>query len=174
MKEKMRSGTVYWITGLSGAGKTTVGTMVYEYLKKKKPNVVRLDGDMLRQVFANMDYSMEGRKKLSFEYSRLCRMLSDQNIDVVISVISMFDAVRDWNRQNIPNYKEIYLEVDMEELIRRNQKGLYKDNNWGMNNQVYGINLNAELPKSPDITIKNYGLMSPEDTFKEILNHFLL
>lgn len=166
----MNVGTVFWITGLSGAGKTTIGTMVYDYLKERKPNVVRLDGDILRQVFANNDYSLEGRKKLSFEYSRLCKMLSEQNIDVVISVISMFDEVREWNRKNIRSYKEIYLEVTMEELIRRNQKGLYKESS--VKKSVYGIDIEAQLPQKPDLTISNYGDVTPKRALEMILKKF--
>lgn len=46
-------------------------------------------------------------------------MLSDQGIDVIICKISMYDEVREWNRENIENYCEIYIEVPIDELIRR-------------------------------------------------------
>ena len=59
----MSKGNLYWITGLSGAGKTTIGTLLYEYLKSKKDNVVFIDGDKTREVFQNKDYSEDGRRK---------------------------------------------------------------------------------------------------------------
>lgn len=121
----MNKGTVYWITGQSGAGKTTVGTLLYQYMSTNKDNVIFLDGDVLRFVYQTEDYSAEGRKKLAFQHGRLCRMLSEQGIDVIICVIAMYEECREWKREHIENYKEIYLKVAMEELIRRDQKQLY-------------------------------------------------
>ena len=148
-------GNVYWITGLSGAGKTTVGDKVYAHIKKTKSNVIRLDGDMMREVFQNKDYSLEGRKRLGYQYARLCRMLSEQGMDVVISAIVMFDEIRSWNRENIPCYKEVFLDVSMEELMKRNQKGIYTQAKSDKNQQVYGVSIDAELPKTPDLVIHN-------------------
>lgn len=165
-------GRVYWITGLSGAGKTTVGTKFYNYLKGKKDNVIRLDGDIMREVFQNSDYSSEGRKALGYQYSRLCRMIAAQGIDVVICTIVMYDEVREWNRKNIENYKEIYLEVSMEELIKRDQKGLYTKAKSGDGTSLYGITLDVELPKHPDLVIENYGDISADDSFAIIRDTF--
>ncbi len=163
----MKTGTVYWVTGLSGAGKTTVGTMLYDHIKSKKDNVIRLDGDILREVFQNKDYSREGRKALGYQYSRLCKMIASQGIDVVICTIAMFDELRAWNRENIENYMEIYLEVTMEELIRRDQKGMYTN----AQTDLSGVSQEAELPKNPDVVIKNYGTITPEMALKTILQH---
>ena len=60
----MKKGRLFWITGLSGAGKTTIGTLIYTYLKKKESNVVFIDGDMIREVYKNTDYSEDGRRKI--------------------------------------------------------------------------------------------------------------
>lgn len=111
MTGKNGFGKVYWITGLSGAGKTTIGSKLYKILQKDKNNLVILDGDELRRVFKNSDYSIAGREKLAFQYSRLCRMLSEQGIDVICCTIAMFDSCRKWNRENINNYYEVYLKV---------------------------------------------------------------
>ena len=101
---------VYWITGLSGAGKTTVGRLFYNKLKEQYSNTVFLDGDTMRKVFGNdLGYSAEDRRKCAMRYSRLCAMLQEQGMNVVCCTISMFDSVREWNRENIQNYKEIYV-----------------------------------------------------------------
>lgn len=167
-----KRGTVYWITGLSGAGKTTIGIKLYEYLRKQKKNVVRLDGDIMREVFNNTDYSVEGRKSLGYQYARLSKLLSEQGIDVVISVIVMFEEVRIWNRENINEYREIFLNVTMDELIKRNQKGIYTNAIKDSSHSVYGISINAELPCNPDLIIDNYGDTSPEDAFLQIIGRF--
>ena len=61
----MKKGTLYWVTGLSGAGKTTVGTMLYEYIRARKDAVVLLDGDMLRAVAENHNYTDGGREGMA-------------------------------------------------------------------------------------------------------------
>ena len=160
-------GTVYWITGLSGAGKTTIGGMLYKELRDREKNVVFLDGDILREVYQDTGYSITDRKKLAFQNGRLCRMLSDQGIDVVICVIAMFNECREWNRQNIENYKEIYLYVDMEELIKRDQKQLYSKALKKEVSNVMGIDIEFEEPQNPDIYVNNSG--GKEGTPEEVL-----
>lgn len=163
-----QKGTVYWITGLSGAGKTTIGSRLYADIKKVKDNVVFLDGDALREIYQDDNYSGEGRKKLASQHGRLCRMLSEQGIDVVICVIAMFDECRKWNRESISNYKEIYLYADMSELIRRDQKKLYSRALKKEISNVMGIDISFEEPKFPDIIIDNSGQKTPEEVVEEI------
>lgn len=163
-------GTLYWITGLSGAGKTTIGNMLYRHLKKQKSNVVILDGDMVRSAFGNdLGYSQEDRLKCAMRYSGLSRLLTEQGIDVICCTISMFDEVRDWNRNQIENYLEIFLDVPMEILQRRNQKNLYQDVKIGKASNVVGMDLQLQLPQNPDIRIVNDGESTPEDVFAFLL-----
>ena len=84
-------GTTYWITGLSGAGKTTIGKLLYKYIKRFKQNIVFLDGDILRQVYQSEEYSTDARRKLAYQNARLCKMLNEQGVDVVICLIAMYD-----------------------------------------------------------------------------------
>ena len=157
-------GRVFWITGLSGAGKTTIGYLLYTKLKAQKNPIVFLDGDELRKVFGNdLGYSKEDRLKSAFRNSRLCKLLSDQEIDVIFCTISMFDAIREWNRENIKNYFEIYLDVSLETL--KDRKNIYRENN----NDIVGINVLAEIPKNPDIVLDNNGDFSPIEQVKKIL-----
>ena len=59
-----QDGTLYWITGLSGAGKTTIGNRLYYEIRKEKSNVVLLDGDLLKNIVNdNVEYTEEARKK---------------------------------------------------------------------------------------------------------------
>lgn len=158
----MQTGTVYWITGLSGAGKTTIGKLLYKHLKAKKDHVIFLDGDILREVYGNdLGHTMEERYQVAMRNVRLCRMIASQGIDVVCCTISMFDEVRQWNRAHITNYKEIYLEVPIEILKERDQKGLYTDVQLGRTENIVGMDLHLELPKNPDIIITNDGHLEP-------------
>lgn len=165
-----RMGTVYWITGLSGAGKTTIGKFLYEKIKEKNPNTVFLDGDTLRKVFGDdLGYSREERRKCAMRYSRLCAMLQEQGMNVICCTISMFDSVREWNRENIQNYKEIYVKVSMDTLKKRDQKGLYSGMTKEKQKEVVGIHLDIEEPKYPDLILENDSEMILEEQVEMIL-----
>lgn len=160
------SGTVFWITGLSGAGKTTVGKVLYNKIKEIKPNVVLLDGDMLRAVFGDdLGYSKEDRRKSAMRNARLSRLLASQGIDVICCTISMFEGVRAWNRENNENYMEVYLKVPMEVLRGRNQKNLYVE----AQDELVGLGVDMEEPECPDLEVVNDGTRSPEEIAAEIM-----
>lgn len=162
-------GRLFWITGLSGAGKTTIGTILYQSLKERYPNTVLLDGDVLRQVFGNdLGYSKEERFACAMRYARLCKLLTEQGIFVVCCTISMFDEVRKWNRENILDYTEIYIKVPIEILKKRNQKNLYEDVKRGTAENVVGMDLELELPKHPDVVLLNDGVKRREEMGEEL------
>ena len=77
-------------------------------------------------------------------------MLASQGTDVVCPTISLFHEVQLWNRQNIPGYREIYLRVPMEELRRRDAKGIYAAAARGDLRDVVGLDVPAELPEAPE------------------------
>jgi len=165
----IKVGKVYWITGLSGAGKTTIGTLLQQKLLARGRPAVLLDGDMLREAFGyDLGYSLEDRRINAMRYAQLCRLLSSQGIDVVCSTISLFHDIHAWNRENMPNYLEIYLKVSLDVLVKRNQKGLY-DERSGIT-EVYGLNLKVEEPLHPDITIDNDGILSVDQIVTQVVN----
>ena len=162
-------GAVYWITGHSGAGKTTIGKVFYAKMKERYPNTVFLDGDTLRSVFGEcFGYSLDERRKCAMCYARLCAMLQEQDMNVICCTISMFDSVRKWNREHIANYKEIYVKVSMETLQARDQKGLYSGHTMEKQKEVTGIHLEAELPKHPDLVLENDGTDTPREQAEKI------
>jgi len=164
-------GRVYWITGLSGAGKSTVGRELCSRLHAAggRP-VVFLDGDLLRGAIAeDLDHSASHRRRSAMRNARLCRLLAAQGIDVVCATISLFHHVQRWNRQNIPNYREIYLRVPSRELRSRDNKGLYARSERGEERDVVGIDVAAEEPESPDLVIDNYGAVDVATAVDHIL-----
>lgn len=163
-------GTVYWITGLAGAGKTTIGKLLYEKIKETEPNTVFLDGDTLREVFGNdLGYSKEDRRKCAMRYSRLCAMLQSQGMNVICCTISMFDSVREWNRMNIFNYKEIYVKVSMDTLKERDQNGLYSGMTKEEQKEIVGIHVEMEEPKHPNLILENDGERTLQEQMEMIL-----
>lgn len=165
-----KKGTLYFITGLSGAGKTTIGTLLYEHIKAKKDNVVMLDGDVMRAAFCeDLGYTLDERHEAAMRIIKTCKMLTDQNIDVVCCTISMFHTIRNWNTSNEDNYAEIYLKVPMEVLCKRDKKGIYAR---GENIAAFEIGL--EEPISPRIIITNDGKNSPSEILEKIVKELEL
>lgn len=151
---------VYWLTGLSGAGKTTIGRLWYEKLKESGEAAVFLDGDELRQVFGDdLGFTEADRRKSAMRNARLCALLARQGLTVVCCTISMFDDVRDWNRENIPGYFEVYIKASMDTLRSRDQKRLYSQGD----RDVAGVHFQVEEPKTPDLILKNDGELSPAE-----------
>lgn len=169
----MQKGIVYWITGLAGAGKSTIGSALYYELRKKQNNVVILDGDILKQL-AGGGYSESERRARAEKYSILCKTLADQGITVIICTIAMFQSVRDWNRKYIERYVEVFLDVPVEILSQRDKKGLYSRQRKGMLKDVAGLDVKAEFPVNPSIILKNDGGMSVTECVDCIKNYIPL
>ena len=167
----MKSGFVYWMTGLSGSGKSTLAERLITYLQKSGRPVVLLDGDALREVFGNdLGYDVADRRRSAMRNARLCKMLSDQGIDIVIPTISLFHEVQEWNRKNLPNYREILVEVPWEVLLRRDSKQVYSRAKAGELKDVVGVDIAPEYPAHPHIRVSNDGALSVEDCFQILLS----
>ena len=111
---------VIWIIGLAGAGKTTIGSQVYNLLKSRKPNVVFLDGEDVRTIVGDdLGHTIEDRKTNIWRICRLCHCLDKQGIDVVCSTLSNQHDAQEWNRKNYTQYFEVYLDVPMDVLVAR-------------------------------------------------------
>lgn len=164
------TGTVFWITGLSGAGKTTIGRALVRLLKDEERSCVHLDGDQLRQIFPDLvGHDAGTRRALARRYSGLCKIISDQGIDVVCSTISLFHEIHDWSRANCARYVEIFLDVEADILKERDPKKIYQRAQAGEIRDVAGFDLAVEFPTQPDIVLHNDGRASPEELALAIL-----
>ena len=142
---------VIWITGLSGAGKSTLAQKIVSRLRSRGDIVLMLDGDELREVFgataANAkNHDRYGRLSLAMQYAHLCRLVAFQGLTVVIATISLFREIHAWNRANLPGYFEVYLKVPMDELRRRDPKGIYRRFDEGELANVAGLDLAIDEP----------------------------
>jgi len=149
---------VVWIIGLSGAGKTTLAVKVVEKIRSSKTNVVLIDGDMIREVFGDdLAHTLEDRRQNADRICRLCKFFDKQGIHVVCAILSLFPESRLWNRDNIKNYYEVYIETPIKQLQKRDYKGLYKKFSEGKIKNVAGMDIEFIPPDNPDLTIKNNG-----------------
>ena len=150
----MDQGRVIWLTGLSGAGKTTLAKALQQAL----PGSLLLDGDALRSVLGSSQtgFDRESRLALALTYARLCKLLADQGATVITATISLFHAVHAWNRENIHNYLEIFLDVPENIRRQRDPKGLYATQPQNSKPSIAGIDVAVEFPLQPDICITHH------------------
>jgi len=145
---------IIWLTGLAGSGKTTLGKALYEKLKIKYNNIIYLDGDELRELLGHYGYDKASRIDMALKRAKFAHFLNQQGMMVIVTTISMFDEIYSFNRKQFKNYYEIYIECDMQELIKRDQKGLYtKALNKEMTD-VVGVDIEFDTPKA-DLVIDN-------------------
>ena len=128
MNHASQNPPLIWITGFSGAGKTTIAKALIAHAKENTVHPVWLDGDRMRAALdqtAQFDHA--SRLKLGLTYARLAKEINAQGFWVIVSTISMFDEVFEWNRDNFPNYLEVFLDVP--EVVRkaRDPKGIYRE-----------------------------------------------
>jgi adenylylsulfate kinase-like enzyme len=162
-------GVVYWVTGLPGAGKTTLADHLAASLRERGRPVLRLDGDQLRAVLANrFGYTRADRYFLAMAYARLCRELAGQGPDVVCATVSMFHEVRRWSRSHLARYVEIYLRAPVSVLAARRPKGLYAAAQRGRMRNVPGVDQAVEEPAEPDLVIDDDGSKSADQVRDEL------
>ena len=147
---------VIWIIGLSGSGKSTLANHLVKNMRDRNMQIVLLDGDVIRTLFGNdVDHSIEGRKQNAERLSKLSYFLSKQGIHVVAAVLSIFPEWRSWNRDNISNYSEVYIQASIETLLKRDIKNLYKPALDGKIKNVVGVDIPFPEPDKPDLVIDN-------------------
>ncbi len=147
---------VIWFIGLSGSGKTTLASEVLRITRPYCKNLVMIDGDVIRETFNHdLGYTLEDRRKNADRVSRMCKFLNDQGLHVLSPFLSVFPESRDWNKQYIKDYYEVYIECPYAHLIERDPKGLYQKALRGELKNMVGIDIEFIAPKNPDLVIEN-------------------
>ena len=147
---------IIWILGKSGSGKSTLAKALKKSKKLNKKNWIHIDGDIIRKIFNDtIDYSITNRKKNASRISNLVKFLSDRNLNIIVSSLTNFQYWLNWNRKNLKNYFEIYLDVSMENLIQRDTKKIYKRAFQKKLKNVVGVDIKFNIPKNSDLKIDN-------------------
>ena len=141
---------LFWITGLSGSGKTSIAKLIHKSVIEKYGPTIEISGDELRNNFLFKNYDIESRKIYAKSYSKFCKLLLKKNFNVIFSTVSLFHEVQKWNKKNIKGYYEIFINSEIKNIIKLNKKKIYKNKE-----NIVGVNLDAEFPKKPDFLITN-------------------
>ena len=165
----MQRGVTLWFTGLSGAGKSTLSNLLAEELRRRGSNVEILDGDEVRtNLSKGLGFSKEDRDTNIKRIGYVCKLLTRNGVVAISAAISPYREVRDFNREQIGNFIEIYVECSIEELTRRDVKGLYKKALAGEIKNFTGISDPYEAPLTPEIVV-NSGTENVDQSLAKIL-----
>ena len=146
---------VIWITGLSGSGKSTIAERVFEILKPDMSELIVLDGDIIRELFGKaLDYSEPSRIVQVERLRTMAQFMSEQGLVVIVTVLYCHPDLMAWNRDNIEDYFEVYLDTPLDVVMRRDVKGLYAKAERGDMPNVVGLDVPWHAPRCPDLHIK--------------------
>ena len=166
----MKTG-VLWLTGLSGAGKTTLSNNVYQQLQQAGHHPILLDGDVMRTILPLYGFDENSRKEYNLIVGRLAAFLEQKGHLVIAALISPYRSIRDTIRMQCSNFYEVHVAADIDTCIKRDCKGLYKKALAGELSNFTGISSPYETPLAPDLVLDTASLSETECT--EILLHFL-
>ncbi|MEX2247227.1 MAG: adenylyl-sulfate kinase [Dehalococcoidia bacterium] len=150
-----QQGFTVWFTGLSGAGKTTIADALELLLRERGiTKLEKLDGDVVRtHLSKGLGFSKEDRDTNIRRIGWVAEVLTRNGVCVLASAISPYREIRDEVRANVGNFVEVYVSCSIEELTRRDVKGLYEKALKGEIKNFTGVSDPYEAPANPDVTV---------------------
>ncbi|HKT38219.1 MAG TPA: adenylyl-sulfate kinase [Ktedonobacterales bacterium] len=166
----MSRGFTLWFTGLSGAGKTTIGEIVEKTIRERGARVEMLDGDVVRtHLSKGLGFSREDRDTNILRIGWVCEVLTRNDVVAIATAISPYRQAREQVRANIPAFVEVYIATSLEECARRDVKGLYKKAISGEIPSFTGVSDPYEPPVNPEIVVQTEG-RTPEESAGDIVS----
>lgn len=151
---EMGQGVTIWLTGLSGAGKTTIARRLETIIAAEGRRVEVLDGDEVRQHLSKgLGFSREDRDTNVARIAYVADLLTRNGVVTIVAAISPYQRAREAARHRIGSFIEVYITCRIEELQRRDTKGLYARALRGELPQFTGISDPYEPPPTPEITV---------------------
>ena len=143
---------IIWFTGLSSSGKTT---LAYELMKLIDSPIVLLDGDIVRKTLSkDLGYKKEERDKHITRVADVCQLITDNDVLNIACVVSPTKKIRNYARNSIQNFVEVYIKCPVEVCEKRDVKGYYKKVRDGELKNFVGIDIKYEEPKSPELVLE--------------------
>jgi adenylylsulfate kinase len=156
-------GFTIWFTGLSGAGKSTLAEAIEERLKARGRNIEVLDGDIVRtHLSKGLGFSREDRDTNIKRIAFVCSLLTRNDVICISAAISPYREAREWARNEIGNFVEVYLKCPIDVCRQRDVKGLYKLVDEGKIKGFTGVDDPYEEPVYPELVIE-----TDEETVEE-------
>jgi len=155
MNSMANIGFTIWLTGLSGAGKSTLSRAIEERLRARGRNVEVLDGDIVRtHLSKGLGFSREDRNTNIERIAFVCSLLTRNGVICVSAAISPYSEAREWAREEIKHFIEVYVKCPIEVCRQRDVKGLYKLADEGKIKGFTGVDDPYEEPEHPELVIE--------------------
>ena len=148
-------GFTLWFTGLPCSGKSTLAELVEEILIERGVKVEVLDGDVVRtNLSKGLGFSKEDRDINIRRIGFVCHLLSRNGVAAIAAAISPYRAIRDELREMIGDFVEVHVKASMDELIKRDVKGMYKKALAGEIKNFTGVDDPYEDPQNPEVVVE--------------------
>jgi len=151
-----QKGVVVWMTGLSGAGKSTIAALLERMIQERGKLSYRLDGDNIRMgLNRDLGFSPAERAENIRRIGEVARLFVDAGVIVIVSFISPYRIARDAVRASLGtgDFIEAYIRVSVQAAEKRDPKGLYKKARAGQIKEFTGIDDAYEAPAAPEIVV---------------------
>jgi len=166
-----QQGFTLWMTGLSGAGKTTIAKILETKLHERGVRFERLDGDVVRESLTkDLGFSKEDRDKNIERVAFVAKLLSRNGVGVVCSFISPYQAQREMVRSETTNFVEVFVHAPLEVCAERDVKGMYKKAMAGEIPNFTGVSDPYEAPENPEILIPTYQ-ETPDESAERVITY---
>ena len=150
----MSQGFTIWLTGLSGAGKSTIAEALTPLLRRRGVRVEVLDGDIVRtNLSQGLGFSKEDRDTNIRRIGFVAYLLARNGVGVITAAISPYREIRDEVRAQIGDFVEVYVRCSLDELARRDVKGLYARALRGEIANFTGVSDPYEEPLNPEVVV---------------------
>lgn len=164
------AGFTVWFTGLSGAGKTTISTLVAERLREAGAQVEVLDGDEVRRALSpELGFDKADRDTNIRRIGWVCELLARHGIVAVVAAVSPYRATRDEVRGRVGRFVEVHVDAPLHVLSERDTKGLYTRAQSGDLAGLTGVDDPYEPPIDPEVTCFSDGSETPEQSASKVL-----
>ncbi len=168
-----QKGFTIWMTGLSGAGKSTITDHLRPLLDKRGLNYEVLDGDVVRtNLSKGLGFSHEDRETNLRRIAFVCNLLTRNGVIAIAAAISPYSNIRKENRAKIKHFVEVYVECPLAECERRDVKGLYAKARAGEIKEFTGIDDPYEPPDDAEI-ICHTEKQSPDQSAQHIVERLI-
>jgi adenylyl-sulfate kinase len=170
---KQQSAKVIWLTGLSGAGKSTIANALETQLHALGHHTYILDGDNLRHgLNRDLGFSDEDRVENIRRAAEVAKLMADAGLIVIVSFISPFrdDRAMARNLMAEGEFVEVFIDTPLQECIRRDPKGLYRKALMGEIKNFTGISSAYEAPEQAEVHLQT-AQSTPDELANQVIRY---